>query len=63
VDVPPADVLLLAGLAILVGSAVQGVLSFGLGLLAAPILVLVDASLVPCIPAPACCWRAASSAA
>jgi len=45
--VPAADVLVLAGLAILIGSAVQGVLGFGLGLLAAPVLALVDTSLVP----------------
>lgn len=39
--------LLLAGTAVLVGSAVQGMVGFGLGLLAAPIIALVDPTLVP----------------
>ena len=40
-------VLLLAGGAILVGATVQGTVGFGLGLLAAPVLTMTDASLVP----------------
>ena len=40
-------VLLLAGLAVLVGAAVQGCVGLGLGLVAAPVMALLDPSLVP----------------
>ena len=43
----PLHVLLVAGGAVLVGAAVQGTVGFGLGLLAAPVLTMTDASLVP----------------
>ena len=43
----PIAVLLLAGAAVLVGAAVQGSVGLGLGLLAAPVFALLDASLVP----------------
>lgn len=50
-SVPPVDldtgVLLLAGLAVLVGAAVQGCVGLGLGLVAAPAMALLDPSLVP----------------
>lgn len=39
--------LLLAGAAVLVGAVVQGTIGFGLALLAAPVLALVDPRLVP----------------
>lgn len=42
-----ATVLLLAGLAVLVGAAVQGCVGLGLGLVAAPVMALLDPSLVP----------------
>jgi len=40
-------VLLVAGLSVLVGAAVQGSIGLGLGLVAAPVLTLLDPSLVP----------------
>jgi hypothetical protein len=40
-------VLLLAGLAVLVGAAVQGCVGLGLGLVAAPVMALLDPTLVP----------------
>lgn len=40
-------VLLLAGLAVLVGAAVQGSVGLGLGLVAAPVMALLDPTLVP----------------
>ncbi|HEX8496026.1 MAG TPA: sulfite exporter TauE/SafE family protein [Actinomycetales bacterium] len=43
----PLGVLLLAGLAVLAGAAVQGSIGLGLGLVGAPALALLDASLVP----------------
>ena len=50
-SVPPEDldtgVLLLAGLAVLVGAAVQGCVGLGLGLIAAPVMALLDPTLVP----------------
>ena len=49
--VPPVDldtdVLLLVGLAVLVGAAVQGCVGLGLGLVAAPVMALLEPSLVP----------------
>jgi uncharacterized protein len=39
--------LLLAGLVVLVGATVQGFVGFGLGLFAAPLLALLDPTLVP----------------
>jgi len=41
------DVLLLAGLAVLAGAAVQGCVGLGLGLVAAPVMALLDPTLVP----------------
>ena len=41
--------LLLATLAVLVGACIQGSLGFGLGLVAAPVLVMLDTSLVPSV--------------
>ncbi len=46
VDLAP-DVLLLVGLAVLAGAAVQGSVGLGLGLVAAPVMVLLDPTLVP----------------
>ncbi len=43
----PLHVLFLAGLAVLVGAAVQGSIGLGLGLLGAPLLALLDPTLVP----------------
>lgn len=43
----PPEGLLVAGLAVLAGAVVQGVAGFGLALLAAPALALVDPRLVP----------------
>lgn len=43
----PIVALLLAGVAVLVGAAVQGSVGLGLGLLAAPVFALIDPSLVP----------------
>lgn len=43
----PLVVLLVAGLACLVGAAVQGAVGLGLGLVAAPVLALLDPTLVP----------------
>ena len=40
-------VLLLAGLAVLTGAAVQGCVGLGLGLVAAPVMALLDPTLVP----------------
>ena len=40
-------VLLLAGLGVLVGAVVQGCVGLGLGLIAAPVMALVDPTLVP----------------
>ena len=40
-------VLLLAGLGVLVGAVVQGCVGLGLGLVAAPVMALLDPSLVP----------------
>jgi uncharacterized membrane protein YfcA len=40
-------VLLLAGLGVLVGAVVQGCVGLGLGLVAAPVMALVDPTLVP----------------
>jgi uncharacterized membrane protein YfcA len=40
-------VLLVAGLAVLVGALVQGVVGLGLGLIAAPVLAMLDPTLVP----------------
>lgn len=40
-------VLVVAGLAVLVGAVVQGSIGFGLGVVAAPVLALVDPRLVP----------------
>ena len=40
-------VLLLAGAAVLVGAAVQGCVGLGLGLVAAPVMALLDPTLVP----------------
>jgi uncharacterized membrane protein YfcA len=40
-------VLLLAGLAVLAGAAVQGTVGLGLGLVAAPVMALLDPTLVP----------------
>lgn len=45
-DLDPT-VLLLAGLAVLAGAAVQGCVGLGLGLVAAPVLALLEPSLVP----------------
>lgn len=45
-DLDPA-VLLLAGLAVLAGAAVQGSVGLGLGLIAAPVMALLDPTLVP----------------
>lgn len=42
-----ATVLLLAGLSVLVGAAVQGCVGLGLGLVAAPVMALLDPTLVP----------------
>jgi hypothetical protein len=39
--------LLLAGVIVLIGSAVQGVLGYGLNLLSGPVLTLMDPALVP----------------
>ena len=39
--------LLIAGAAVLVGALVQGLIGFGIGPVAAPVLVLIDSSLVP----------------
>lgn len=39
--------LLIAGLGVLVGAAVQGAIGLGLGLIGAPVLALVDPTLVP----------------
>lgn len=44
---PPPEVLLVAALAVFVGAVVQGAAGFGLGLVAAPVLALVDPALVP----------------
>jgi uncharacterized membrane protein YfcA len=41
------SVLLVCGLAVLVGALVQGSVGMGLGLIAAPVLAIMDASLVP----------------
>jgi hypothetical protein len=41
------SVLLVCGLAVLVGALVQGSVGLGLGLIAAPVLAMMDASLVP----------------
>ena len=43
----PLHVLLVAGLAVLVGAAVQGSVGLGLGLVGAPVLALLDPTLVP----------------
>lgn len=43
----PLTVLLLAGLAVLIGAAVQGTIGLGLGLVAAPVMALLDPTLVP----------------
>ncbi|MDP9496473.1 MAG: sulfite exporter TauE/SafE family protein [Actinomycetota bacterium] len=43
----PLATLLLAGLAVLVGAAVQGAVGLGLGLVAAPAFALLEPSLVP----------------
>ncbi len=43
----PLHVLFLAGLAVLVGAAVQGSIGLGLGLVGAPLLALLDPTLVP----------------
>lgn len=43
----PAVVLVLAGLSVLVGAAVQGAVGLGLGLVAAPVFALLDPTLVP----------------
>lgn len=43
----PLHVLLVAGLAVLAGAAVQGSIGLGLGLVGAPVLALLDPSLVP----------------
>jgi uncharacterized membrane protein YfcA len=42
-----AGVLLLAGLAVLTGAVVQGCVGLGLGLIAAPVMALLDPTLVP----------------
>ncbi|MDP9416705.1 MAG: sulfite exporter TauE/SafE family protein [Actinomycetota bacterium] len=44
---PPLDVLFLVGAALLVGSVVQGVAGFGVALLAAPVIALVEPALIP----------------
>ena len=46
VDLEPT-VLLLTGLAVLAGAAVQGSVGLGLGLIAAPVMALLDPTLVP----------------
>ncbi len=43
----PLHVLLVAGLAVLAGAAVQGSVGLGLGLVGAPVLALLDPTLVP----------------
>lgn len=43
----PLTVLIGAGLAVLVGAAVQGTIGLGLGLVAAPVMALLDPTLVP----------------
>ncbi len=43
----PLPVLLLAGLACLLGAAVQGAVGLGLGLVASPVFALLDPTLVP----------------
>jgi hypothetical protein len=49
--VTPVDltlaVLLVAGIGVLVGAAVQGAVGMGLGLIGAPVLALLDPPLVP----------------
>jgi uncharacterized protein len=45
--VPGAELVLVAGLAVFVGAVVQGAAGFGLGLVAAPVVALLDPSLVP----------------
>lgn len=45
-DLEPS-VLLLAGLAVLIGAAVQGAVGLGLGLIGAPIMALLEPTLVP----------------
>lgn len=44
---PEALILLLAGLAVFVGAIVQGAVGFGLGLVAAPVVTMLDPSLMP----------------
>ncbi|MBN6055259.1 sulfite exporter TauE/SafE family protein [Nonomuraea sp. RK-328] len=44
---PTALVLLVGGLAVFVGAVVQGSVGFGLGLVAAPVLTLVDPGVMP----------------
>jgi uncharacterized protein len=41
------DVVMLAGIAVLVGAVIQGALGMGVGLVAAPIVTLLDPSLMP----------------
>src|SRR5690606_31828007 len=41
--------LALATVAVLIGACIQGSLGFGLGLVAAPVLVMLDTSLVPSV--------------
>jgi len=48
VDLSAAE-FVLAMVAVLVGACIQGSLGFGLGLVAAPVLVIVDTSLVPSV--------------
>ena len=60
-SVEPVDltlaVLLVAGIGVLVGAAVQGAVGMGLGLIGAPVLPLLDPTLVPgpSCWSPACC--------
>ncbi len=44
---PALDVLLVVGAALLLGSVVQGVAGFGVALLAAPVIALVEPALIP----------------
>lgn len=44
---PSASVLLILAIAVTAGAVVQGTVGLGLGLVAAPVVTLVDASLMP----------------
>lgn len=47
---PDADVVVIAGLAVFIGAIVQGGIGLGLGLVASPVITMLDPSLMPGCP-------------